>query len=152
MRRKQEARDRGEDVSSDDDDDDDDDGEVAVGVDWDILEDEGTSTDAHPSTQGPFLVPCGGKRVGGSRGVRRFAWRSGRGSVDGGRRACRRRPYGDGGEERLWCRAPCGKGDEPPCLGVGGKLEKAPSRRVGARSWGFVPKALPTAEGIHVSR
>ena len=50
MRRKQEARDRGEDVSSDDDDDDDDDGEVAVGVDWDILEDEGTSIDAHPST------------------------------------------------------------------------------------------------------
>ena len=52
MRRKQEARDRGEDVSSDDDDDDDDDddGEVAVGMDWDILEDEGTLTDAHPST------------------------------------------------------------------------------------------------------
>ena len=33
MRWKQEARDRGEDVSSDDDDDDDDDGEVAVGMD-----------------------------------------------------------------------------------------------------------------------
>ena len=47
MRRKQEARDRGEDVSNDDDNDD---GEVAVGVDWDILEDEGTLTDAHPST------------------------------------------------------------------------------------------------------
>ena len=49
MRRKQEARDRGEDVSSDDDDDDDDDGEVAVGVDWDILEDEDTLTSGHPS-------------------------------------------------------------------------------------------------------
>ena len=38
---KQEARDRGEDVSSDDDDDDDDDDdEVVIDVDWGILEDE----------------------------------------------------------------------------------------------------------------
>ena len=63
MRRKQEARDRGEDVSSDDDDDDDDDGEVAVGVDWDILEDEGTLTDAHPSTQGPFAFHAEGSEL-----------------------------------------------------------------------------------------
>ena len=42
-------------MSSDDDDDDDDDGdEVAVGVDWDILEDENTLTSGHPSVQGPF--------------------------------------------------------------------------------------------------
>ena len=54
-RLKQEARDRGEDVSSeDDDDDDDDDDEVAVGVDWDVLEDEDTLTSGHPSVQGPF--------------------------------------------------------------------------------------------------
>ena len=49
---KQEARDRGEDVSSEDDDDDDDD-EVAV-VDWGILEDEDTLISVHPSVQGPF--------------------------------------------------------------------------------------------------
>ena len=46
--RKQEARDRGEDVSSDDDDDNDDD-EIAAGVDWGVLEDEGTLTSAPPS-------------------------------------------------------------------------------------------------------
>ena len=64
MRRKQEAWDRGEDVSSDDDDDDDDDdGEVAVGMDWDILEDEGTLTDAHPSTQGPFAFHAEGSEL-----------------------------------------------------------------------------------------
>ena len=54
-RLKQEARDQGEDVSSDDDDDDDyDDNEVAIGVDWDVLEDEDTLTSGHPSVQGPF--------------------------------------------------------------------------------------------------
>ena len=42
---KQEAWDRGEDVSSDDDDDGDD---VAGNVDWGVLEDEGTLTSAHP--------------------------------------------------------------------------------------------------------
>ena len=45
--RKQEALDRGEDVSSDDDDDDVD--EVAAGVDWGILEDKGTLTNAPSS-------------------------------------------------------------------------------------------------------
>jgi len=49
-RLKQEARDRGEDVSSEDEDDD----EVAVGVDWDVLEDEDTLMSGHPSVQGPF--------------------------------------------------------------------------------------------------
>ena len=54
-RLKQEARDRGEDVSSEDEDDDDvDDNEVAIGVDWDVLEDEDTLTSGHPSVQGPF--------------------------------------------------------------------------------------------------
>ena len=49
-RLKQEARDRGEDVSSDDDDDDDDDDdEVVVDVDCSVLEDEDTLTSAHPS-------------------------------------------------------------------------------------------------------
>ena len=49
-RLRQEARDRGEDVSSDDDDDDDhDDDEVVVDVDWGILEDEDTLTSAHLS-------------------------------------------------------------------------------------------------------
>ena len=38
----------------DDDDDDDDDDEVAVGVDWGILEDEDTLMSGHPSVQGPF--------------------------------------------------------------------------------------------------
>ena len=52
--RKQQAWDRGEEVSSDNDDDDDDDDEVAVGVDWDVLEDKDTLTDAYPSMQGPF--------------------------------------------------------------------------------------------------
>ena len=53
--RKQEARDRGEDVSSDDDDDDDDDDdEVAAGVDWGVLEDEGMLTSAPPSVQEPL--------------------------------------------------------------------------------------------------
>ena len=55
MRRKQEARDRGEDVSSDDDDDDDnddDDDEVAGNMDWGVLEDEGMLKSAHPSMQG----------------------------------------------------------------------------------------------------
>ena len=50
-RRKQEAWDRGEDVSSDDDDDDVD--EVAAGVDWGVLEDKGTLTSAPPSVQEP---------------------------------------------------------------------------------------------------
>ena len=49
-RLKQEAQDRGEDVSSDDDDDDDDDDdEVVVDMDWGILEDEDMLTSAtHP--------------------------------------------------------------------------------------------------------
>jgi len=48
---KQEARDRGEEVSSDDGDDDDDDDidEVATGVDWGVLEDEGMLTNAPSS-------------------------------------------------------------------------------------------------------
>ena len=64
-RLKQEARDRGEDVSSeDDDDDDDDDGddEVAVDVDWGVLEDEDTLTSGHPSVQGPFPFHAEGSR------------------------------------------------------------------------------------------
>ena len=40
--------------SEDEDDDNDDDDEVAVGVDWDVLEDEDTLTSGHPSMQGPF--------------------------------------------------------------------------------------------------
>ena len=40
--------------SEDEDDDDDDDDEVAVGADWDILEDEDALTSVHPSVQGPF--------------------------------------------------------------------------------------------------
>ena len=48
---KQQARDRGEEVSSDDNDDDDDDNdeEVAADVDWDVLEDKDTLTSARPS-------------------------------------------------------------------------------------------------------
>ena len=53
-------------MSNDDDDDDDDDGEVAVGMDWDILEDEGTLTDAHPSTQGPFAFHVEGSELVGA--------------------------------------------------------------------------------------
>ena len=65
-RQKQEARDRGEDVSSEDDhDDDDDDDEVAVDVDWGILEDEDTLISARPSVQGPFPF-----HVEGSESVR----------------------------------------------------------------------------------
>ena len=41
---KQEARDRGEDVSGNDDDD----GEVAADVDWGVLEDEDMLTSANP--------------------------------------------------------------------------------------------------------
>ena len=40
--------------SDDDDNDNDDDDEVAIGVDWDVLEDEDTLTSGHPSVQGPF--------------------------------------------------------------------------------------------------
>ena len=62
-RLKQEAQDRGEDVSSeDDDDDDDDDDEVAVGVDWGVLEDEDTLTSGHPSVLGPFPFHAEGSR------------------------------------------------------------------------------------------
>ena len=62
-RLKQEARDRGEDVSSEDeDDDDDDDDEVAVDVDWGVLEDEDTLTSGHPSVQGPFPFHTEGSR------------------------------------------------------------------------------------------
>ena len=51
-------------MSSDDDDDDDDDGgEVAIGVDWDILEDEDMLTDAHLSTQGPFAFHAEGSEL-----------------------------------------------------------------------------------------
>ena len=60
-RLKQEARYRGEDVSSDDDDDDDDDDdEVAIDVDWGVLKDEDVLTSAHPSVQGPFLFHAEG--------------------------------------------------------------------------------------------
>ena len=45
-----------------DDDDDDDDDEVAVGVDWGILEDEDTLTSGHPSVQGPFPFHAEGSR------------------------------------------------------------------------------------------
>ena len=62
-RLKQESRDRGEDVSSEDeDDDDDDDDEVAIGVDWGVLEDEDTLTSGHPSVQGPFPFHAEGSR------------------------------------------------------------------------------------------
>ena len=37
-------------MSSEDDNDD----EVAIGVDWDVLEDEDTLTSGHPFVQGPF--------------------------------------------------------------------------------------------------
>ena len=60
---KQEAWDRGEEVSSDDDDDDVD--EVAAGVDWGILEDKGTLTNAPPSMQ---ELPS--SRAGGSESAR----------------------------------------------------------------------------------
>ena len=39
----------------DDDDDDDNDDEVAVGMDWGVLEDEDTLTSGHPSCRGPSL-------------------------------------------------------------------------------------------------
>ena len=61
---KQEARDRGEDVSSDDDDnDDDDDDEVAADVDWGVLEGEHTLTSTHPSMQGPFPFHAEGSEL-----------------------------------------------------------------------------------------
>ena len=49
-------------MSSDDDDDDDDDDEVAVGVDWDVLEDEDMLTSGHPFVQGPFPFHVEGSR------------------------------------------------------------------------------------------
>ena len=63
-RLKQEARDRGEDVSSDDDDDnDDDDDEVVVYVDWGVLEDEDMLTSANPPLQGPFAFHAEGSEL-----------------------------------------------------------------------------------------
>ena len=59
---KQEARDRGEDVSGDDDDDDDD-GEVAADVDWGVLEDEDMLTSANPPLQGPFTFHAEGSEL-----------------------------------------------------------------------------------------
>ena len=59
---KQEARDRGEDVSGDDDDDDDD-GEVAADVDWGVLEDEDMLTSANPPLQGPFAFHAEGSEL-----------------------------------------------------------------------------------------
>ena len=50
MLRKQQAWDQGEETRSDDNDDD----EVAVDVDWDVLEDEDMLTNAHRPMQGPF--------------------------------------------------------------------------------------------------
>ena len=47
-RLKQEARDRGEDVSSEDEDDDDDDDEVLIDVDWGVLEDKNMLISAPP--------------------------------------------------------------------------------------------------------
>ena len=77
-RQKQEAWDQGEEVSSDDDDDDVD--EVAAGVDWGILEDKGTLTNAPPSVQEPpsthaegsesaRLAEVGAEESAASRGV-----------------------------------------------------------------------------------
>ena len=50
--RKQQARDRGEEIGSDDDDDDDGEefDEVAAGVDWDVLEGEDSLTGTQLST------------------------------------------------------------------------------------------------------
>ena len=62
-RLKQEAWDRGEDVSSDDDDDDDDDDEVVVNVDWGVLEDEDTLTSGCPSVPGPFAFHAEGSEL-----------------------------------------------------------------------------------------
>ena len=49
--------------SDDDDDDDDDDDEVAVDVDWGVLEDEDVLTSAHPSVQGPFPFHAEGSEL-----------------------------------------------------------------------------------------
>ena len=46
-----------------DDDDDDDDDEVAIGVDWGVLEDEDMLTSGHPSVQGPFPFHAEGSRL-----------------------------------------------------------------------------------------
>ena len=59
---KQEARDRGEDVSGDDDDDDDD-GEVAADMDSSVLEDEDMLTSANPPLQGPFAFHAEGSEL-----------------------------------------------------------------------------------------
>ena len=48
--------------SEDDDDDDDDDDEVAIDVDWGVLEDEDTLTSGHPSMQGPIPFHAEGSR------------------------------------------------------------------------------------------
>ena len=133
MRRKQEAWDRGEDVSSDDDDDDDDDGEVAVGVDWDILEDEGTLTDAHPSTQGPFAFHAEGSELveAGEFAASHGILGEDRWTEEGGPAAANPMVM----VERSGSGAvPPAVREMSPRLGAGGRLEKAPSRLVGARS------------------
>ena len=74
--RKQQARDRGEETGSDDDDDNDDD-EVAVDMDWDVLEDEDTLANAHRPMQGPFPFHAEGSESSGPVGARESAAPSG---------------------------------------------------------------------------
>ena len=106
MLRKQQARDRGEEIDSDDDDDNNDD-KVAADVDWDVLEDEDMLIDAHPSMQGPFLFHAEGSESMRSVEVGRTIGPSS-GPVGAGEFAA---PSGVPPEDR-WI----GKADRPPPL------------------------------------
>ena len=94
--------------SEDEDDDGDDDDEVAVGVDWDVLEDEDTLTSGHPSVQGPLPFHAEGSESMRSVEAGESAASHGVPTEDRwmGGRTCRRHSRGDDGGEQLRCCTP----------------------------------------------
>ena len=122
---KQEARDWGEDMSSEDeDDDDDDDDEVAIGVDWDVLEDEDTLTSGHPSVQGHFPF-----HTEGSESMR---------SVEAGESAA---SHGVPAEDR-WVEESGPAAADPEAMGEGSGSGAAPHEMMEGSGSGAVPHGV----------
>ena len=123
-RLKQEARDRGEDVSSEDEDD-----EVAIGVDWDVLEDEDTLTSGHPSVQGPFPF-----HVEGSESMR---------SVEAGESAV---SHGVPAEDR-WMEESGPAAADPEATGEGSGSGAAPRETMKGSGSGAAPHEMMEGSG-----
>ena len=131
---KQEARDRGEDMSSEDeDDDDDDDDEVAIGVDWDVLEDEDTLMSGHPSVQGPFPFHTEGSEL-----MR---------SVEAGESAT---SHGVPAEDR-WVEESGPAAADPEAMGEGSGSGAAPRETMEGSGSGAAPHEMMEGSGCNTS-